>query len=350
MMKKLLQNTEIVFFLTQIYLFVMFIAVWGFWVYRVEPNQAAAWESLRINSGTFLTEWMIFALCYYLLVPYLFEATQHRALKRWIFWLVTMVVIVQMSIVTTKVDGTQVVWNEATRINVYAMMVAKIIMGYAMVGLAIGRRIFLRQKQVKQQLAEMAAQKTEAELHWLKNQLNPHFLFNTLNNISSLILIDGFTAVEKIAQLSDLLRYALYETSEDHSLLGNEVDFIQNYISLMSLRCDKNVDIKTEFNVEDRNFLVAPMLFLSPIENAFKHGVSNDQPSFVHIRLVERGYRVVFECKNSNYPKTDRKRSGSGIGQENMARRLELLYPDNYTLQQGLDGETYYVKVELWTV
>lgn len=349
-MKKLFQNSEFLFFLIQVYLFLMFASIWGFWMYRVEPNQAAAWESLRINSVTFLTEWMIFALCYYLLVPKLFEATKHRTLKRWIFWIATMLIVVQTSSVTTKVDGTQVVWNEATRINVYAMVVAKIIMGYAMVGLAIGRRIFLRQKQVKQQLAEMAAQKTEAELNWLKNQLNPHFLFNTLNNISSLILIDGLTAVEKIAQLSDLLRYALYEIKEEYVALGNEVDFMNNYISLMNLRCDKNVDVRVDFKIEDKNYPIAPMLFLSPIENAFKHGVSIEQPSFIHISLTERDNRILFKCTNSNYPKIDRKRSGSGIGKENTARRLELLYPNCHSLQQGLDGNTYFVKVELWTI
>jgi hypothetical protein len=348
-MRRLTRNPEFVFLLIQVFIFVMFVAMWGFWVFRVEPNQAAAWESLRINTGTFLTEWGIFALSYYLLVPKLFEAGKHRTIKRWIFWMVTMLVIVQTSTVTTKVDGKQVVWNEATRINVYAMVVAKITMGFAMVGLAIGRRIYLHQQHIKQQLAAMAAQKAEAELHWLKNQLHPHFLFNTLNNISSLILIDGFTAVEKIAQLSDLLRYALYETKEEYVPLGNEVEFMGNYISLMRLRCDEHVDVKVDFEVEDHTYRLAPLLFLSPIENAFRHGMSIDQPSFIHIRLTERDNRVIFECRNSNYPKTDR-RSGSGIGKENMTRRLELLYPDCHTLQQGLDGDVYIVKVELWTI
>ena len=159
---------------------------------------------------------------------------------------------------------------------------------------------------------------------WLKNQLNPHFLFNTLNNISSLTQIDADEAQNSIGELSDLLRYALYENATKRGPLSGEIDFMKNYISLMALRCDKNVKITTHFDTSNTALTIAPMLFLSPIENAFKHGVSNGKPSFIDISLTEDKGLVLFSCQNSNYPKGNCDRSGSGIGTENYAQTLGI--------------------------
>lgn len=364
-MKKIFHNSEFRFLLDQVLLFLLFAGMWGLMLFRVEQNTDAAWESFSLNTWTFLTEWFLFALNYYLLVPKLYESKKHSTIKLWIFWIVNLIIIIHPSIIVNdnvahtvevkwdggiEFDGSQVVWNEATRITYYLILAIKAIIGYAMVGLAIGRRYYLHQRKVKQQLADLTAKNNEAELNWLKNQLNPHFLFNTLNNISSLIQIDPDTAQDKVGQLSDLLRYALYETKDKTVALGGELEFMTNYIELMSLRCDTNVNIKTDFKAENNSFPVAPMLFLSPIENAFKHGVSSNRPSFIHISLNEKDGHIYFECLNSNYPKDSKNRSGSGIGKVNMARRLELLYPDCHKLEQGLDGETYYVKIELWNI
>ena len=130
--------------------------------------------------------------------------------------------------------------------------------------------------------------------------------------------------------------------------LGSEVEFMQNYIDLMSLRCGPNVVITTDFETVDGALPIAPMLFLSPIENAFKHGVSSSKPSFIHISLSVHAGSLTFSCENSNYPKGDSNRSGSGIGTENLRRRLQLLYPDRHDFVCGPDGDTYYVNIRLW--
>ena len=212
--------------------------------------------------------------------------------------------------------------------------------------IAIGIRHFIRVRQIKQQLQDEKAKNTEAELAWLKNQINPHFLFNTLNNISSLTQINPDAAQDAIAQLSDLLRYAMYETNKKTVPIQGEVEFMRNYIALMELRCNEKTEVTTTFDV-GQNMEIAPLLFISLIENAFKHGVSSNRPSKIDINLLQNDDELVFSCDNTNYPKDDADRSGSGIGLENTRRRLDLMYANRYKWEQTLEGEMYHIKIIL---
>ena len=211
--------------------------------------------------------------------------------------------------------------------------------------IAIGILHFIRVRQIRQQLLDEKAKSTEAELAWLKSQINPHFLFNTLNNISSLTQIDADAAQNAIAQLSDLLRYAMYETNKKTVPIAGEVEFMRNYTALMKLRCNEKTIVNSEFRVQDSKFEIAPLLFVSLIENAFKHGVSSNRPSKIDIQLEQSDNRLVFSCDNTNYPKDDADRSGSGIGLENTRRRLELMYHDHYTWEQSLKDDIYHIRI-----
>ncbi|MBR6964515.1 MAG: sensor histidine kinase [Prevotella sp.] len=212
---------------------------------------------------------------------------------------------------------------------------------------AIGIRHFIRIRRIRQQLQDEKAKNTEAELAWLKNQINPHFLFNTLNNISSLTQIDPDAAQDAIAQLSDLLRYAMYETNKKTVPVQGEVEFMRNYISLMKLRCNDKAVVNALFNIQNPQYPIAPLLFISLVENAFKHGLSSSRPSSVDISLTQKDEQLQFSCDNTNYPKDDADRSGSGIGLENTRRRLELMYHDRYQWQQSLEGDIYHVAVTI---
>ena len=212
--------------------------------------------------------------------------------------------------------------------------------------IAIGIRHFIRIRGIKQQLKDEKAKNTEAELAWLKNQINPHFLFNTLNNISSLTQIDPDAAQDAIAQLSDLLRYAMYETNKKTVPIRGEVEFMRNYISLMKLRCNEKTEVTTSFDVK-QNMEIAPLLFISLVENAFKHGVSSSRTSKIDIRLLQNEGELIFNCDNTNFPKDDADRSGSGIGLENTRRRLDLMYTNRYTWEQSLEGDIYHVRITI---
>lgn len=178
--------------------------------------------------------------------------------------------------------------------------------------------------------------KAEAELKNLRNQLNPHFLLNTLNNIYALIEFDKEKAQDAVAELSKLLRYALYESQHDTVPLYKEVNFMKNYVALMEIRLSSNVKVETRVEVDpDSRTPVAPLLFISLIENAFKHGVSPTEPSFISIGLSEDDNQIKAEIVNSCYPKKEKDKSGSGIGLEQVHKRLELLYDGRYSWNYG---------------
>lgn len=192
--------------------------------------------------------------------------------------------------------------------------------------------------------------RTEAELKNLRNQLNPHFLLNTLNNIYALISFDTPKAQQAVQELSKLLRYMLYDNQLSFVSLGKEADFIRNYIELMRIRLSANVSLETEINIEsDSSTLIAPLIFISLIENAFKHGISPTEPSHIHIRLSEKEDRVVCDIINSNFPKSYKDKSGSGIGLAQVCKRLNLLYPGSHTWTQGLseNGKEYISHLEI---
>ena len=232
-------------------------------------------------------------------------------------------------------------------IGLFAGMFSYLLLNIAVIATAIGIRHFLKIRTIRQQLKEAEQRSTEAELAWLKNQINPHFLFNTLNNISSLTQIEPDKAQDAIAQLSDLLRYAMYETNKERVALSGEVEFMGNYVELMKLRCNEQTDVGCQFSVANPQIEVAPLLFISLIENAFKHGVSSSRPSTISISLTQDDDTLTFACDNTNYPKSDADRSGSGIGLENTRRRLKLLYHGRYTWEQTQDELMYHIKITL---
>lgn len=198
--------------------------------------------------------------------------------------------------------------------------------------------------ETEEERKEAERKRIEAELKNLKSQLNPHFLFNTLNNIYALIAISQDKSQEAIMELSKMLRYVLYEAETDTVPINKEVEFINNYVKLMKLRLSNKVDVQVDMDI-DRNptLPIAPLLFISMIENAFKHGVSSQQNSFIHFSIRENeNDDIICDLRNSYFPKDEKQdKSGSGIGIENMKRRLELIYPNKHSFTYGVENDTY---------
>jgi LytS/YehU family sensor histidine kinase len=177
-------------------------------------------------------------------------------------------------------------------------------------------------------------ERTEAELKNLRQQLNPHFLFNTLNNIYAQIAISPEKAQESMLDLSKLLRYVLYENTGNFVPLERELTFIHNYVELMRIRLNPGVDMKINIDIAEKDKLIAPLMFIALLENAFKHGISPTQHSFIDIHIyLNRDIQLCCIIKNSYFPKDQSDQSGSGIGLENLRRRLEILYPYKYVLR-----------------
>jgi len=288
----------------------------------------------------------VYFINFYLLEPFLWQKD-----RRWQFVLCNVLLICLVNFWIFIIDFSKIpLDSEMAYIGYFMGMFIYLLFHVALIALTVGLRSYIRSRRLKLQLKEEQQKHTEAELAWLKNQINPHFLFNTLNNISSLIQIDADAAQDSIAKLSDLLRYAMYETNKPLVPLSGEVEFMQNYIDLMRLRHNDKLELTTEWvNPQPSTFHLPPLLFISLIENAFKHGVSSSRPSRIDVSLKTMEGGLLFVCSNTNYPKDDQNRSGSGIGLENTRRRLDLMYPGRYTWEQTLEDNIYTIKITINT-
>jgi len=185
------------------------------------------------------------------------------------------------------------------------------------------------------QLQELEKEKTSAELKALKSQLNPHFLFNSLNSIYSLARKNSSLVPEKIVQLSDLMRHIIYESDVEFIPLEKEVEMVKNYIELQNLRSVEQDRIKMEIKGEIKGKIIAPLLFLPFVENSFKHGLRGGKNnSYVRIKIETTGQSLFFSIKNNkgeNVEIADSKYKGIGI--ENVKKRLELIYPGKHSLE-----------------
>lgn len=212
---------------------------------------------------------------------------------------------------------------------------------FFIIGLACTIKLTERYDRTEKSLQEAEEEKAKAELDNLKNQLNPHFMLNTLNNIYALIAIDQDKAQEAVHQLSKLLRHVLYENQEQFVLVQSEIDFLKNYIELMKIRLASNC--KVTFNADipaNSKLKIAPLLLISLVENSFKHGVSPTEESYIFINITEivSDMKQKLSCliENSYYPKDERDKSGSGIGLKQVQIRLDLLYKGHYTWNKGI--------------
>ncbi|QCE42905.1 sensor histidine kinase [Psychroserpens sp. NJDZ02] len=191
--------------------------------------------------------------------------------------------------------------------------------------------------------------KLKSELQHLHYQLQPHFFFNSLNNIYALVDISPEQAKTSIHSLSKLMRYMLYETNEESIALSKEVEFMKKYIELMKLRVSDKTVVNYSFPSEATTIKIAPLLFISLIENAFKHGVSASKPSTININMTCNDKTVLFSIVNDNFPKKTDDKSGSGIGLLNIEKRLELLYPNKSSFKTFVKDERYIAQLEIET-
>lgn len=234
-------------------------------------------------------------------------------------------------------------------LDYFSLLMALMILGMS-TGVAAVQK-WQHDAQLRQKLERA---KIDSELSFLKAQINPHFFFNTLNNIYALTVIDVEASREALHKLSRMMRYVLYESQQGTVQLSQEIAFAQDYIKLMQLRLTDKVTVKLTPPDPMRDVPIAPMLFLPFIENAFKHGVSATQPSRIEIMIRQDGQKIHVEVRNTLFSdkKSTHLEESNGIGLVNTRRRLDLLYPGRYELdvEENRDGNEYKVHLELEAV
>lgn len=298
------------------------------------------WIGYIRRSGVPLSFCIVFYLNYFIFIPrYLFNERVQK------FLLLNLTLIVLMS-------GGLHLWQTIMFVNDipktphknmppgWIFFVRDMFSMVLTISLAAAIKMSIRWGQIEAARREAERSRTEAELKNLRNQLNPHFLLNTLNNIYALIAFDTDKAQQAVQELSRLLRHVLYDNQQTFVSLGKEMDFIRNYIELMRIRLSSNVVVETNIDISlDNRTEIAPLIFISLIENAFKHGISPTEPSFIRIAFSESNGEVRCEITNSYHPKAETDKSGSGIGLEQVSKRLELIYPGRYQWQHEVSKD-----------
>lgn len=194
---------------------------------------------------------------------------------------------------------------------------------------------------------ETESQKLSTELSFLKSQINPHFFFNTLNNIYSLAIVRSEKTAPAVMKLSSIMRYILTETTQDLVPLQNEVDFIHNYIELQQVRLTEKTKVIFQSEGQIENKLVAPLIFIPFIENAFKYGISTKHESTIEIHLNVLENKLELSVKNYIVPTESNMLENTGIGINNVKRRLELMYPSKHLLSYHSTDNYYFVHLEI---
>ncbi len=210
-------------------------------------------------------------------------------------------------------------------------------------GLQYFKRGIINQYQIQ----ELRAKTAETELNALKAQINPHFLFNTLNNIYGMNQIDSEKGSEMIMELSDVMRYHLEFSKQGKVKLEDEIQLLKSYIKLERLRLRETCDVQVDFEGADKQLMISPLLFIPFVENAFKHGTHPTQKCFVHIKLHTTTKKLFFTIKNSII--ANRKVVKTNIGLQNTKRRLDLIFPNMHELNISKNNDMHLVdlKIEL---
>lgn len=216
-----------------------------------------------------------------------------------------------------------------------------------MFGANLGTKYYFRSRRDQRKLEDLEKQNLEQQLEYLKYQINPHFFMNTLNNIHALVDIDPSKAQETIRELSKMMRFVLYEGDKSGVPLTKEFEFIRNYTKLMQLRYSDKVKITIDVPEEAPDVTIPPLMLISFIENAFKHGISYQHDSFIDIKLEisHSASNLLFTCRNSKAEKPNQEKGGVGLA--NVKKRLDLLYDKSYTLDIKDEPDIYIVELKI---
>ncbi len=301
---------------------------------------------------------LFFYLNYYILVPYWLTR------KKFIKYAVSVILMLIITFTTSRYLALKYdTGNEYERIRKKhsperaAIIIRRIARGYGIAAvffnlmtLAVSTSIKVTEDWYKmdRKRKEIENEKLTTELNLLKSQINPHFFFNTLNNIYSLAIRKSERTSEAIVKLSQLMRYIIYDTDKDKVPLDKEIDYLKNYIELEKLRLQQNVTVNFEVKGNSSDKLIEPLLLLPFVENAFKHGVHQTEPCDIIIRIIIDG-RLTLYVENPLQSQNNSRgqNSSQGFGWQNAERRLHLLYGKNYKLETEISNGIFKVILKL---
>jgi two-component system, LytTR family, sensor kinase len=330
-------------------LFLASIFVWFWYVGVTMPIYLGLVPPLSMSLTTLLMNYVICAVVfyvnYYVLTPYFVKRHEYSQLFLMLFVLAIMVLLIREGM--DKIHYFGILQNGKPFSQVMHRTMA--IMGFLMISSAFS--VVKRLSENQKTMFALEKSKLEAELSFLKTQINPHFLFNTLNNIYSLAYLKDDKAAPMISKLSNMLRYMLYECSEARVPLSKEVAFLKNYIDLQAVKSESSLMI--DFFAENvlAEHEVAPLILINFVENAFKHAHWETHPDAwinVHLEVTDDN-ELIFEVSNCKYEVKKVVTRHHGIGLTNTKKQLELNYPKRYvlTIEDNTDSYNVLLKINL---
>ncbi|MEM1214535.1 MAG: histidine kinase [Bacteroidota bacterium] len=289
----------------------------------------------------------LFYLNYYVLLPQVFEQ-RGRAAYLLVSVLALMVVFggqlfFRQWLLTDTVRPTDLPLTAFRRLGLFLLLLLHLLTW----GVSSGLWLLRAWKKAAQRLEESEYQRAQAELDQLKKQIQPHFLFNTLNSIYALSLLRGKAAAPAILQLSKLMRYTLTEAKRDTVALAVDLEYLTHYVDLNRLRLTDAYPLSFNASVHPAGYGIAPFLLLPFVENAFQYGVSQVNPKPIDIQISRSDQELEFYCRNTINHFAVAEAENTGIGLENTARRLDLLYPERHTLTVTDDGLHFTVRLRI---
>jgi two-component system, LytTR family, sensor kinase len=328
--------------LHHLFIWMLVFGIWFFLRYEDYALEATAFKVTLVKVADLAI--MVY-ITNYLLIPQLLYKRKYG----W-FALALVIMIVTSSLIKMRVLG-YVTHNPALLHfsgNLKARIYDNVIPHFFLVLSGAAFKLMMDYRGMQQRMVEMAKEKAEAELNFLKSQINPHFLFNSINTVYFLIEKNNTAAREALHKFSGMLRYQLYEMNGDRIPVEKEIHYLKDYVDLQKLRKDENYAVIFNCTEEVKGFLIEPLLLVPFVENAFKHiSHHKNQVNFIQIDLSMKNRSFLFKITNSKETLEKIKDHHSGIGLNNVKRRLELLYPGKHDLQINNSTGNFCVELEL---
>jgi len=324
------------------------IVILGMPVIFNDVYQSNRWADIFRNWLPVLSFIVVFYINYFLLIDtYFFE-------KKYFLFIIFNLVLFSAIIISVHIAHEFVWKNLELHIDKNRPRPSELFIFYsqffslltsAIVSIAV--KSVQKNNRIEKEKKEIEKAHLETELNQLKQQLNPHFLFNTLNNIYSLIAKDQEKAQESVHMLSHMMRYVLYESQADFLPVSKEISFIKNYINLMMLRLSGNTKLNISIDDCPGEYFIAPLVLITFAENAFKHSTGAFNDSFINIKITFENNKLIYSTINSIGREQNIDDKNSGVGLVNLSKRLSLLYGDDYYLFTNRKDNVFYSDLEI---
>lgn len=319
--------------------------VFGIWFFFRAKDYPTEQMAFNVTLVKVIDLALLVYITNYVLIPFLLYRKKYL-----LFAVIFISVVIASSLIKMNILGrvTGNPWMYDLSINLRARVYDNVIPHFFLVIAGAAFKLMLDYGKLQQRMAVIAKEKAETELNFLKSQINPHFLFNSLNSVYFLIDRQNVQAREALHKFSDMLRYQLYGVRDNKIPIEKEIGYLQDYVSLQKLRKDEHYDVRFECSEGIKGFSIEPLLLLPFVENAFKHvSHSKERVNFIRLEIHRENGSLHFLAENSKDPGEMIQEEDSGIGLANVRRRLELLYPGKHRLNIRDSGNAFKVDLEL---